>query len=314
MGGSAQSVTQPRAVAGVVLVTASACVMAWSLAYPAASLAPALARAVAVGAAVVTVGLAAMPALDAGRYRDEFVRRATAPLVSTSAVWLVAELVRLVLASAEAAGTGITGLGMRTTVEFTLHTAPGRAGLITVAAAAAVCVVAAVAPESGRARVVAAGLAGIGIVGHPLTGHLSTSPWGGVAIAVHALSAALWCGVLAGLVLTVEHRGQWARVLPRFSQLSFLCVAVLLAAGVGGAAVVIRSPADLYATGYGRVLSVKVVLTAALLALAWRNRSIWLPAARAHRTAAVVSRSRAHTELALMAVALAAAATLAVTG
>ncbi len=40
----------------------------------------------------------------------------------------------------------------------------------------------------------------------------------------------------------------------------------------------------------------------------------WLPAARAHRSSADVSRARAYTELALMAAALAAAATLAVTG
>lgn len=130
---------------------------------------------------------------------------------------------------------------------------------------------------------------------------------------MHALAAALWCGVLAALVLTVEHRGQWARVLPRFSQLSLLCVSVLLAAGVLGASVVISSPSDLYATGYGRVLSAKLLLTAALMVLAWRNRGNWLPAARAHRTTAVVSRSRAYSELALMAVVLAAAATLAVT-
>jgi copper resistance protein D len=48
---------------------------------------------------------------------------------------------------------------------------------------------------------------------------------------VHALAAALCCGALAALALTVEHRGQWARVLPRFFQLSLLCVATLLAAG-----------------------------------------------------------------------------------
>jgi copper resistance protein D len=307
-------VTHRRVAAGAALVTASACVMAWALAYPATSLAPALARALADGAAVVTLGLAAAPALDTGRYREEFVGRATAPLVTASAVWLVAELVRLVLAGAEAAGAGIARLELRTAVEFALHTAPGRAGLITVSAAAAVCVLTVVTPRSDSARIVATGLAGIGIVGHPLTGHLSMSPWGGLAIAVHALAAALWCGVLAGLVLTVEHRGQWARVLPRFSQLSLVCVTVLLIAGILGAKVVINTPADLYATGYGRVLSAKLLLTAALTALAWRNRASWLPAARAHRSTAVVSRSRAYTELALMTVTLAAAATLAVTG
>lgn len=297
-----------------MLVTTAACVAAWALAHPAAALAPALARAIAVGAAVVTLGLAAVPALDTGRYRDELVRRAGAPLVVASAVWLVAELLRLVLTGAEAAGTGLARLGMRTVVEFTLGTAPGRAGLITVVAAAAVCVIAALAPRSGPVCIVAAGVSAIGIVGHPLTGHLSASPWGGVAIAVHTLVAALWCGVLAGLVLTIEHRGQWARVLPRFSLLSLVCVAVLLAAGVFSAALVIDSPSELYTSGYGRVLTAKIVLTVALTALAWRNRARWLPAARTHRTTADISKSRAYTELALMAVTLAAAATLAVTG
>jgi len=314
MGGSAQVVTHRRAVAGAVLVTTSASVMAWALAYPATSMAPALARAVADGAAVVTLGLAAVPALDAGRYREELVRRATAPLVLASAVWLVAEVFRLMLAGAEAAGVSAGRLGVRTAVDFALDTAPGRAGLLTMIVAGAVCLLVAVVPRSGPACVVAAGLVAVGVVGHPLTGHLSASPWGGLAIAVHALAAALWCGMLAGIVLTVEHRGQWARVLPRFSRLSVWCVAALLAGGVVGAVGVLGRPTDLYATGYGRVLSAKIVLTVALTALAWRNRTIWLPAARAHRSTAVVSRSRAYTELALMAAALAAAAALAVTG
>ncbi|MCH9666857.1 MAG: CopD family protein [Actinomycetia bacterium] len=306
--------THRRAVTGAVLVVASACVLAWALAYPAASLTPALARAVSDGAAILTMGLAAIPVLDTGRYRQELLRRASAPLMIASAVWLVSEIVRLVLASAEAAGIGITRLAMQTAVEYALQTAPGRASLISVTAAAAVCALAAVTGRADTARGVATGLAGVGILGHPLTGHLSSSPWGGAAIAVHALAAALWCGLLAGLLLTVEHRGQWARILPRFSQVSLLCVTVLLAAGVLGASAVIGSPTDLYATGYGRVLSAKVVLTAALVALAWRNRANWLPAAETHRATAVVSRSRAQRELALMGAALAAAATLAVTG
>ena len=75
--------------------------IAWNTAR---ALGPALARAIADGAAVVTLGAAVVPALDAGRYRDELARRATAPLVAASALWLVAELVRLVLAAAEATG------------------------------------------------------------------------------------------------------------------------------------------------------------------------------------------------------------------
>ncbi len=314
MGGSAQVVTRRRAVAGGVLVTVAACVSAWALAYPASSLGPALVRAVADGAGVATVGLAVLPAFDGPRYRDELVRRATSPLVVASAVWLVAELIRLVLAAAEAAGTAVTSLDLTTTAEFTVRTAVGRAGLLTLAAAALVCLAAALAQRTGPVAVTVAGCAGIGIMGHPLTGHLADSPLGGVAIAVHALAAALWCGVLAALVLTVDHRGQWARVLPRFSQFSLGCVAALLVGGAVGGAALLGSPAELYTTGYGRVLSAKIVLTAVLILLAWRNREIWLPSARAHRSTAAVSRTRAHIELALMAAALAAAATLSVTG
>ncbi|HEX2285027.1 MAG TPA: CopD family protein, partial [Mycobacterium sp.] len=110
------------------------------------------------------------------------------------------------------------------------------------------------------------------------------------------------------------HRGQWARVLPRFSQLSLLCVLALLVAGVLGAGLRLGSPVEFYATGYGRVLSAKIVVTVVLVVLGWRNRTMWLPAARTHRATAVVSRSRSLTELAIMAVALVLAAGLAVTG
>jgi putative copper resistance protein D len=314
VGGSAQVVTHRRAVAGGALVTVAACVMAWALAHPAGALGASLVRAVADAAAVVTLGLAVVPALDTARYRAELIRRATTPLVAASAIWVVAELVRIMLVAAEAAGLRVTTLGLRTAWEFGVYTAPGRAGLLTVAAAVAVCAVASVAPRTAPTGIALAGIAAIGIVGHPLTGHLSDSPLGGIAIAAHALAAALWCGVLAGLVLTVDHRGQWARVLPRFSQLSLVCVAVLLAGGAIGAIAVLDSPAELYASGYGRVLSAKLLLTAVLTVLAWRNREIWLPAARTHRSTAVVSRARAYTELALMAAALAAAAALSVTG
>ena len=118
----------------------------------------------------------------------------------------------------------------------------------------------------------------------------------------------------AALVATVDHRGQWARVLPRFSELSLFCVIVLLAAGVAGALVAVDALTELFATGYGRVLLVKIVLTVVLMTLAWRNRARWLPAAKSHRVTAYVSRSRSLFELAIMAVALTMAAALSVTG
>ena len=303
-----------RTLAGGALVVAAGSVAAWSLAYPQSSLTITLVRAVADCAAVVTLGLAAVPMLDDDRYRDELTRRAGAPLAVAAALWLVAELTRLILATAEAAAVPVERLGVATVVEFALDTSAGRAGLFGVAAAALVCAATVGAPRTVLINVVVAGVAAVGVAARVLTGHFAESPLGGVAVAMHALAAALWCGALAGLVLTVEHRGQWARVLPRFSRLSLWCVVALLAGGLAGAAMRLGSPEDLYATGYGRVLSAKVAVTAALVVLGWRNRTIWLPAARSHRATAVVSRSRSLTELAVMAVALALAAGLAATG
>jgi len=303
-----------RTLAGGALVVAAGSVAAWSLAYPQSSLTITLVRAVADCAAVVTLGLAAVPMLDDDRYRDELTRRAGAPLAVAAALWLVAELTRLILATAEAAAVPVERLGVATVVEFALDTSAGRAGLFGVAAAALVCAATVGAPRTVLINVVVAGVAAVGVAARVLTGHFAESPLGGVAVAMHALAAALWCGALAGLVLTVERRGQWARVLPRFSRLSLWCVVALLAGGLAGAAMRLGSPEDLYATGYGRVLSAKVAVTAALVVLGWRNRTIWLPAARSHRATAVVSRSRSLTELAVMAVALALAAGLAATG
>jgi putative copper resistance protein D len=296
----------------LVLVFAS--VAAWSLARQQNSLAATLVRALADGSAVVTLGLAAVPMLDVDRYRGELIRRATASLTFAAACWLLAELLRLGVAAAQAAAIPASRLGLHTTVEFTLHTTAGRSGLFSALAAGLVCLAAVAAPRSVSTNVAVAGFAAAGVAARPLTGHFSESALGGVAVAVHTLAAALWCGVLAALLLTVDHRGQWARVLPRFSQLSLVCVAALLLGGVIGAAVTIASPSQLYATGYGRLLSAKVAVTVVLVVVAYRNRTMWLPAARSHRATAVVSRSRSLFELAIMAVALTLAATLAVTG
>ncbi len=306
--------TRRRAVAGGAVVVVVASLAAWSLARQQNSLATTLVRALADGSAVVTLGLAAVPMLDIDRYRGELIRRATAPLTIAAAAWLLAELLRLGLAAAQAAAIPISRLGLHTTVDFALHTAAGRSGLFSAVAAGLVGLAVAAAPRSVPMNVTVAGLAAAGVAARALTGHFSEGAVGGVAVAVHTLAAAMWCGVLAALLLTVEHRGQWARVLPRFSQMSLICVAALLLGGVLAAATTIASPSQLYATGYGRLLSTKVVVTVVLVVLAYRNRTMWLPAARSHRATAVVSRSRSLFELAIMAVALTLAAALAVTG
>ncbi|GAS90927.1 CopD family protein [Mycolicibacterium brisbanense] len=313
MGAAPAGVTR-RVVAGAAFIVAVSAAAAWALGYPQSPLGGAAARAAADGAAVVAVGLAVVPMLDVARYRAELIRSATTPLVWTSAVWLLAEIVRLIAETARAADVGVLHLGVQTTAEFALATTAGRSSLAGVVAALALGIVTLAVPRTTAAVAATTGIAAAGLVARTLSGHLAESPVGGLAVAVHALAAALWCGTLAALVLTVTHRGQWARVLPRYSQLSLSCVVALLIFGVLGAAIRLNTPAELWATGYGRLLSAKVVLTAGLLVVAWRNRAGWLPAARSHRASATLSRTRSLIELAVMTVTITFAAALAVAG
>lgn len=305
--------TRTRRACLGALVVALAIALTWILARPDHALVATLTRLLADGAAVLVLGLAVVPWLDTARYRTELARRSTAVLAVSAWVWLAAELVRLVLTAADTAAVTVGDLGVRTAFDFAVSTTAGRADLICVVAALLVVVVTIAARNPGGSLVIA-GVAALGTAARTLAGHLSESPLGGLAVTLHALAAALWCGVLAAIVLVVDHRGQWARVLPRFSALSLWSVLVLLVGGVLSAAVVIGTPAALIGTGYGRLLLAKVVVTAVLMALAWQNRSRWLPSARGHRASAERSTRRADTELALMAVALTLAAALAVTG
>lgn len=317
MGGSTTDVSpgiRARAAIGGTVVVLAASAAAWALAYPHAAPAATVVRALADCAASATLGLAVVPMLDAGRYRDELTRRASGPLAVAAGAWLFAELCRMVVGAAEAAAAPLAEVGVSTTVEFAIVTSAGRSSVFSIVAAALVLGIALVAAKTPPTTVAAAGIAAVGLVARTVGGHMSASAIGAIAIAIHVVAAAAWCGTLAALVATVDHRGQWARVLPRFSEMSLFCVIALLAGGVIGAFVALSSPSQLFATGYGHVLLIKIVLTVVLMALAWRNRARWLPAAKAHRVTAYVSRSRSLTELAIMAVALTMAAALSVTG
>ncbi|UUO02262.1 CopD family protein [Mycolicibacterium novocastrense] len=314
MGGAAARVTRQRTVVVGAVLAAAATGLTWALAYPHGSLSSTVVRVLADCAGVVTLGFAIVPMLDGERHRGELLARSTRPLAAASVLWLLAELSRMIVAAAQAASLPVFRLGMQTTVDFATTTAAGRAGMLAVVAAAAIALAALVAPRTASSNVAVIGAAALGVVARQLTGHFADSPLGGVAVTVHTLAAALWVGALAALVLTVDHRGQWARMLPRFSALSLACVVVLLVGGVAGAVTRLGTPADLYATGYGRLVSAKIAVTVALVVLGWRNRTMWLPAARSHTATAVVSRTRARVETALMLVALVLAAGLAVTG
>ncbi len=248
----------------------------------------------------------------AGSARGGLIRSASGPLGVAAVVWLIAETMRLSVSAAQSADVGLTRLRLHTVVEF-VGTAGGRATLLSLLAAVLAGAIAVFRP--GRAgRIAVTGAVAVGLSARAVSGHVGASAIGAVAIVVHILAAALWCGVLSAITVTVDHRAQWARILPRFSQLALGCAVTLLVAGTAGALVTVPGPAQLLTTGYGRVLLAKVVVAAGLVALGWLNRTRWLPAARAHRISAERAVGYARRELVVMVIALTLAAALSLAG
>jgi copper transport protein len=109
--------------------------------------------------------------------------------------------------------------------------------------------------------------------GFSLSGHSASEPGAGVASIVadwvHIAAASVWIGglvMLAVLGWRLE-RGDRQRAFLRFSSLAAVLVGLVLAAGVYLGVLRLPTLADLWTTGYGRVLLVKIALV--LVALAW---------------------------------------------
>src|SRR5581483_5915136 len=109
--------------------------------------------------------------------------------------------------------------------------------------------------------------------GLSLSGHDAVDPgssrWSELADWVHLSAASLWIGGLVSLVVAVwlvaPELGRTAFV--RFSRLATMLIALVLAAGTYLSVVRLPHLHDLWTTGYGKTLLVKISLVA--LALAW---------------------------------------------
>ena len=133
-----------------------------------------------------------------------------------------------------------------------------------------------------------------------LTGHAgATSGLGGRLLLasdlVHLLAAGAWLGGLPALALLLaQGRGKTdpaardfaSAATRRFGWLGMVCVTALLASGLFTSWNLLAGPGDLLATDYGRLLSLKLALVAAMLAIAAVNRfhlTPWLAAPGAVR-------------------------------
>lgn len=134
-----------------------------------------------------------------------------------------------------------------------------------------------------------------------LTGHAAATTPGWLMASIvlgHVMVVAFWLGSLLALLQTLASRSADALgPIRRFSRLAVVGVPLLVLAGAGLAIIQLEDPAALTGSSYGLLLSGKIVLVAAMLALASWNRWVLTarlpstPTARAAASAAPSDRS-----------------------
>jgi len=219
---------------------------------------------------------------------DLFIARADAGAAAVRACrrLLVASALALALAQAGylAADTAI----LMGTADLSLAAVAGAnffvAGAIATALALAVAALASwtARPDrgaGGRSALAAALLLSLGLLAAAVATSHAAARLEGRALLVtltslHLAAIACWIGGLPYLLLALGRAPDTAAartVASRFSRLAQGSVAVLLAAGIGLAAIYVGSPAAILGTAYGAMVSAKAVLLALLLGLGALN-------------------------------------------
>ncbi|MCC6480453.1 MAG: copper homeostasis membrane protein CopD [Sphingomonadaceae bacterium] len=195
---------------------------------------------------------------------------------------------------AEMTGSSIRTVDLEVLREIASESAIGIAWLVRMAAMAIAVVAALAINHSSAARYVLLSSVSLAIATLVWTGHAgATEGWAGTAHRlsdmVHMLASAVWIGGIAafawmlfrpvtaqsGAHLAVAHRA-----LDRFSQVGTIAVAVIVATGIVNCLAVVGFPhfTRLPLTDYGKLLILKLLLFAAMLALAALNRWRLTPA------------------------------------
>jgi copper transport protein len=157
-----------------------------------------------------------------------------------------------------------------------IGTAAGQAALIQVAAVSQAFVLVRIE----RTRTWAIALVGLALSAAASRSHAaSVSVWWALPTnAVHLLAGALWAGGLLSLAVAAwrlrgDHRpAALAEGARRYASLALVAVALVLMSGVAVALSQFRDVSQLVATGYGRILLLKLALVAASLFLALAAR------------------------------------------
>lgn len=170
------------------------------------------------------------------------------------------------------------GVSARRVSEFLLYGQPGQTRLLVIGVLALTLLAAAL-----RLRAAALGAA-VALLGVALSGHANATSPRGLAVAndwLHLLAGSLWLG---GIVLVVAvwapalralsspQRVAVARlVLARFGRVALPAFAVVVLTGALSALIELGNIANLFQTGYGRVLLVKIAVVAVIAAASYTH-------------------------------------------
>ena len=209
-----------------------------------------------------------------------------------AAVLAVASLVGIVFHGASAGGFGLGEALSWDVFRAVLDTRFGEVWLVRAGLAAGLALVAFSGVHSGYSLPFAVGLAWT----LPAAGHANTA--GALAFSMdmlHVLAASVWAGGLTFvlLALILARGGRWplaAAIVPRFSALAVVSVAVLLVGGLVNGYLEVRAWNGLWETNYGRLLLAKSAIVLVLLGLGAYNNRRAVPRIRRQAASAVEQR------------------------
>ena len=238
-------------------------------------------RAVLVMLVACAIGLLSFPLLT-GAARTRRWQVWCAGVLQGLAVAGVAALLLGVVASS---GRSISGIGSGSAWSAYLQTSAGWAAVVRAAATVLAAVVAALTVRVSVRRRVVDGLtavpAAVAVAASAWAGHGATGRWAVLSVpvtVVHTVAMGVWFGGLVALVAAYRSDEREERSLQRFSTAAFVSVALLVGTGVLqgirqlGAENPLLSWSTYSSNSFGRLLAIKVMVVAAMVAVAGLSR------------------------------------------
>lgn len=221
--------------------------------------------------------------------------RLTRLLLGSAIVALLSALLLVPLVGSRMAGSAWAALDWSTDSAVLTNTSFGRVWCWHLLLAVIVVVACAVPQvrHGYRAALSALLLASLGWVGHAAAGESQLALGHEINESVHLLAGGIWLGGLLPLGWLVARARRsdgeaWlvllGDALPRFSRMGYVAVAFVALTGLINTALLVGSIDALVGTAHGRVLLVKILLFALLVAIAGVNRVILVPRIRREAT------------------------------